>query len=53
MFFIIFFFITFGFGNTYYILATLDNYQTPDDKLTGPNFFSAFMFAYRIVLGDI
>ncbi|CDW74810.1 UNKNOWN [Stylonychia lemnae] len=50
LFFIIFFLTLFGFGNTYYILATLDQYETPDKKLTGSDILTAFVFAYRIVL---
>ena len=53
MFFFIFFFITFGFGNTFFILSFLDRPDNIDEKMTGPNMWTAFLFAYRTTLADI
>ena len=36
-----------------FILAMLDRPDTPENKLTGPNLFTAFMFVYRGTLGEM
>jgi len=49
----IFFIINCAFGNAMFILAMLERPDTPEDKLTGPDLFTAFMFVYRGTLGEM
>ncbi len=50
---VIFFIIIFAFGNAMFILTMLERPDKPEDKLTGPNLFAAFMFVYRGTLGEM
>jgi hypothetical protein len=49
----IFFFIVCAFGNSIIILAMLERPDTSNHKFTGPNFFSAVIYAYRVTLGNL
>ncbi len=52
MFCFILFMMIFGFGNAFFILAVTEHPESSNDKITGPNIFTAFIFAYRAALGD-
>jgi hypothetical protein len=44
---VLFLLITMGFGNSLFILAMLLSPDTSDDKISGPNIFTAFMTAFE------
>jgi hypothetical protein len=50
---VIFFIIICAFGNAMFILAMLERPDSPEEKLTGPDLFTAFMFVYRGTLGEM
>jgi len=50
---IIFFFIVCAFGNALFILAMLERPDRSTNKFTGPNIFTAVVYAYRQTLGNI
>ena len=45
---IIFLIIIAGFGNSLFILAMLESPDTSEDKISGPNIFTAFMAAFGV-----
>lgn len=53
MFLFVFFLMTFAFGNTFYILSMLDDINTYDEKLSGSDMWTAFLFVYRTNLADL
>lgn len=40
-----------AFGNSFYILSILEHPDDSSEKLTGPNIFTAFIYAYETSLG--
>jgi hypothetical protein len=50
---IIFFIVILAFGNAMFILAMLERPDKSDDKITGSNMFTAFMWVYRGTLGEL
>eukprot|EP00347_Sterkiella_histriomuscorum_P008884 403343377 len=53
LFLFIFFLMIWAFGNTFFIMSTLDSVENSDEYLAGPDIFMAFLFAYRTTLGDL
>ena len=45
--------VCFAFGNMFYIISMLDDVSSYDQKISGPDVISGFMFAYRTAMADI
>ena len=50
---IIFFIIIWAFGNTIFVMQSLDAVENGGERLAGPTILTAFMFSYRTALADI